>query len=43
MVTIQVDHINLLFAEIQRVRENNWEEVRSIYLSVLKNYDFLLE
>lgn len=29
MVTIQVEHINSLFSEIQRLRENNWEEVSS--------------
>jgi hypothetical protein len=28
MVTIQVDHIDLLFAEIKQLRDNNWIEVR---------------
>ncbi|XP_046631402.1 uncharacterized protein LOC124311124 [Daphnia pulicaria] len=27
MVTIQVDHIDLLFAEIKQLRDNNWVEV----------------
>jgi hypothetical protein len=30
MVTIQVDHIDLLFAEIKQLRDNNWVEV-SLY------------